>query len=189
MKRIFLVLAILIVAGSAALFAQSGESSWAKSYDKDGQFNLYGSVGLGGLSLLGTGLGASVAGEYIITNLRIGDVDLPFGVGVRGAINTFSYDNGLGYGSTSWLGWGVGPFASLHLGFRNAPFDVFISAGLAVNGHSFSYPGYSQNTAEVGFLTDDGAIWHFSDAVGLLLEYGYLGVNTSIFDVGLQIKF
>jgi hypothetical protein len=172
MKKLVLVFVLVLAATSA--FAQS---SWAKSYNKNGQFNIDVSVGYW------YGITGSVGLEFIITEFKIGNVPFDFGVAVRGAVEYIPYY----YDSAIF--WGAGPLATLHMGLNAIPIEFFISAGLGLYGYGwtsgYTYAGYS--AFGVGFASIDGIIWHFSPNFGLLLEGGYVGA-AGVWGIGVELK-
>ncbi len=178
MKRALLVVLILLLATSA--FAQS--KPWAKSYNKDGQFNIYASVGWA------LGFTGSVGLEFIITEFKIGNVPFDFGVAVRGAMEF--YDGAVFY-APGYTGvyWGAAPMATLHMGLASAPFEFYISAGVAFYGYSWSggYIPAAYGGFNVGVASVEGVIWHLSPAFGLILEGGYLG-GAGVWGVGIELQ-
>ena len=175
MKRALLVVLILLLATSA--FAQS--KPWAKSYNKDGQFNIYASVGWA------WGFTGSVGLEFIITEFKIGNIPFDFGVAVRGAIEVYQ---SWYYLAGTDIYWGAAPMATLHMGLASVPIEFFIAAGVAIYGYSWEYGlPYGYNAVNVGFASIDGIIWHLSPAFGLILEGGYLG-GAGVWGVGIELQ-
>jgi hypothetical protein len=186
MKRaIFAVLILLLATGAfaeAKANTKETSQSWATSYNKDGQFNIYASLGWA------WGFTASVCPEYIITEFEIGEIPFDFGVAVRGAIEF--YDGAvLGASGLTGVYWGAAPLATLHLGLASIPLEFYISVGVAFYGWSWSadYIGSGYGGFNFGFATVEGVIWHFSDMFGLILEGGYLG-GAGVWGIGVEIQ-
>ncbi|MGA2480220.1 MAG: hypothetical protein ABSG63_15815 [Spirochaetia bacterium] len=168
MKKKILLTAVLVLLLSSALgaFAADNSYAWMTSYNKPNHINVYGGVGyyFGGFSVTG-------GAEYIISDFNIGPVPLEWGIMAQ-AILGFS-----NYSYTTGLDWGAAPMASLHWGTNfggGAKFDFFISAGLGLYGGAY-WAFYNTGAVGLGFASYDGAMWMFSNNLGLLLEYGYIG--------------
>ena len=174
-----LILGVLMLAVPAATFAQGVD--WYGHFEK-GDF----SVGAGlGLGFGGWGYGLSIfpGAEYTVADWRIGDtVPLALGVSARGLIGFSNY-----YGTV----FGIGPFVTLHLGFRDAEFfpeflqklDLYTALGLAVT--------FGGNTAlynPVGLNQYFGLNYFVNDKLALYLEENYWGyyVGTTL---GVLFKF
>jgi hypothetical protein len=171
MKRVALIVLMLLL--TAGVFAQS---SFAKSYNKNGQFNIDVSVGWA------WGVTGSVALEFIIAEFKIGTIPFDFGIAVRG---TMEYYQTWYYYGGSYIWWGVGPLATLHMGLASIPIEFFISAGLALYGSTDTY--WYTAPVNFGFGAVSGVIWHFSPNFGLLLEGGYMG-GAGVWGVGIEMK-
>ena len=172
MKKIIIVVLIAVLAMSA--FA--ADQNWAKSYNKDGQLNLFASVGYLGY------FDGSVGVEYTLGEFDFGGIPVDYGIMARGVVEAW------GFGSYSGIFWGVAPMFAMHLGLNNLPFEFFLSAGIGFSGYSYgsgnldpAYPGFG-----IAFASFEGAMWHFADKFALLLEYGYIGV--SIWGVGIEMQ-
>ncbi len=173
-RRILLVIMMLLLATS--LFAQK---SFAKSYNKNGQFNVYASVGWA------WGFTGSVGLEFILAEFKIGTIPFDFGIEARGAIEVYP---SWYYLTGTDVYWGAAPMASLHMGLAGVPLEFYISAGIAFYGWSWSggLP-YGYSAFNVGFASVDGIIWHLSPNFGLILEGGYLG-GAGVWGVGIELQ-
>ncbi len=149
---------------------------WAKSYNKDGQLNIYGSVGYW------WGVSLSAGFEYIIGEFNLGGVPLDYGIMGRGVYEFWGW---YGY---NWSTWGAAPTFAVHLGLKNTPIEFYASAGVGFYGYSYGgvydalYPGFG-----IGFASFDGVMWHFADKFALLAEYGYVG-SASVWGVGIEMS-
>jgi hypothetical protein len=165
-KRILLgVVLVLMLCAAVGAFAAGSQFPWMTSYNKAGQFNVYGGVGLyyGGFNVTG-------GAEYIIQDFDIGTVPLEWGVMAQAIVGFSNYAYATG------VDWGAAPMVSLHWGTDfggMARFDFFISAGVGLFGGA--YWSYYYGPVGVGFASYDGVQWMFSKNLGLLLEYGYIG--------------
>jgi hypothetical protein len=174
MKKILLI-ALLVVMAMSSFAATTSTQPWAKSFNKDGQLNLYASVGYW------YGIDGSVGLELILGEFNLGGVPIDYGIMGRGVIEMWNY-----FG-LSGLYWGAAPTFAVHLGLTGAPVEFYASAGIGFNGYSYSgvyndlYPGFN-----IGFASFDGMMWHFSDKFAFLVEYGYVGL-ASVWGVGLEI--
>jgi hypothetical protein len=174
MKRIVLIVMLCLLTVGA--FAQG--TAWAKSYNKDGQFNIYASIGYA------WGFTGSLGLEFIITEFKIGNIPFDFGVAARGAIEAYQS----WYYTGTDVFWGAAPMATLHMGLASIPIEFYISAGLAIYGWSWSGAlPYGFNEVNVGFASLEGMVWHFSPNFGLILEAGYLGY-VLVWGIGLEVQ-
>jgi hypothetical protein len=166
-KRIILVSVLVLLLGTAmGAFAADKDYSWMTSYNKPNHLNVYAGAGLyyGGFNVTG-------GAEYIISDFEIGPVPFEWGIMAQ-AIVGFS-----NYAYTTGIDWGAAPLASLHWGINlggGAKFDFFVSAGLGVFGGAY-WAYYNTGAVGLGFASYEGAMWMFSNNLGLLLEYGYIG--------------
>ena len=179
-KKISVIALILILCAAMGAFAFEQKSKtvpWLASLNGNGQLNIYAGAGFYGL-----GIDVEGGAEFIITNFDIGPIPLAFGVQVRG---------GVGFSSlfgVSWIDWGVGPLASLHLCADWGSiwkFDWYIGLGLGISGSTGTFY-IGQNPIFLSFASADGVAWMFSNNIGLLLDYLYIG-NLSSFGVGVKI--
>jgi hypothetical protein len=178
-KRIIVgVVLVLMVCAAFGAFAADKQFPWMASYNKPGQFNVYGSVGFYGL-----GIDLNAGPEIIIGQFEIGPVPLEWGVMVRGMLGFAGW---LGY---TWIDWAVAPAVSLHWGLDfGSPwkFDIFVAAGAGINGSAGTYyAGYGSGAIGFTFATFNGVSWQFSKNFGLIVEYGYT-YYLSTFGVGIK---
>jgi hypothetical protein len=130
------------------------------------------------------GLDVAVGAEYIVGQFDIGGVPLEWGImaqGILGFATSFGYNNG--------IDWGIAPMGSLHWGTNfggMSKFDFFVSAGLGIYGGSY-WTYWNSGALGFGFASYEGVIWMFSNNLGLLAEYGYIGW-TSTGAVGIVWK-
>jgi hypothetical protein len=162
-----LILACVFSLGAFAYEKKSAKFNWMASYNKQGQINLYGTVGFYGL-----GFNLSGGPEYTIINFDAGGVPIDLGITVRGMLGFASF---LG---ASWVDWGIAPMAVGHWGMDfggSAKFELYLGAGLGISGSTVAgYYGYGGGIG-FGFATFDGVAWKFADNWALILEAGYTG--------------
>ncbi len=167
---IALILILCAAMGASAFEQKSKTFPWMASYNGNGQLNLYASIGyLGWFNI-------SAGPEIIIANFDLAGIPLEFGVMARANI-------GLGLGDVVW---GVAGMASLHWGVDfGAPwkFDWYIAAGLGFGTTWTLFNGFGVGLA---FASFDGFVWQFSDKIGLLLDYGYIGYASS-WGIGIKL--
>jgi hypothetical protein len=186
MKKALLVCALLVcLVGTAfAESAKSGKGSseseglntWAKSYNHDGQLNIYGSAGYW------LGFDVSAGAEIIFGELNIVGFPIDYGFMARGIFESYT---SFGY-STYW--WGAAPMFSVHIGMKDFPIEWYSAVGLGIYGYGGDYYSYYVNPGiSFGFASFDGMMWHFSDAMALIVEYGYIGW-ASVWGIGVELK-
>jgi len=179
-KRIACIVFAALLASSAMAFANETKSSqipWMASFDHGGDLNFYGTVGLSYY-----GLSASAGPEFMINQFDAGGVPLSLGIMVRGVATFASY---YGY---NWISWGAAPAVSLHWGVDfggPAKFDLYAALGLGIYGFSQAFLNYS--TINFGFAFFSGIAWHFSDAIALIIDSGYVGWAYE-YGIGLKLK-
>ena len=166
-KRIVVSLVlVLLMCATFGAFAADKMFPWMASYNKAGHINVYGGVGY-----YWGGFDVAAGAEYIVGEFDIAGVPLEWGIMAQA---TLGFAN---YSYSSGLDWGAAPMASLHWGTNfgnNLKFDFYISAGLGVYGGSYwSY--WNSGAVGFGFASYEGVTWMFSNNLGLLLEYGYIG--------------
>jgi hypothetical protein len=173
-----LIVAALLLVLPSAVFAQA--PNWEGNFHT-GDFSVLAGVGFG------YGLTVAPGVEFTVVDFKIGDVvPLAIGVSAKGMINFYP-----GF----WTSYGVGGFATVHLGFRGLDipeflqrFDVYASAGVGFSyftyvGSLFTYGDYS-----LGFASSDGVAYFFNDKLAVYAEgmyWAYVGGAT----VGVLFKF
>ncbi|RPJ08599.1 MAG: hypothetical protein EHM28_03855 [Spirochaetaceae bacterium] len=181
MKKRFLIGIALMLLAAVGLFAQTPVQSWAKSYNRDGQIDLYASVGYW------LGICVSATGEYVIGEWNIGGIPFDYGVQVMGIFENYSTDILTETFSVNY--WGVAPMFAVHMGLSNAPFEFIVAAGLGFYGYMTDEPSLDdQGFGGIGFATSETAIWYFADNMGLLVQFAYVGA-TSIWGIGIRYGF
>jgi hypothetical protein len=173
MKKLASAIAVLVL-----VLAIPGAVS-AQKTDWDGHFHgkdFSISAGLGlGFGYWGYGFQLYPGVEYTVADWKIGGVvPLALGVAGRGVINFDSY----------WgTGFGLGPFAILHLGFKGLDipkflqnFDLYTALGLV-----FTFGDYYTNGFGIGFASYGGFNYFFTPKLAVFLEgnyWGYYGGTT-----------
>ncbi|MBN1524310.1 MAG: hypothetical protein JW904_07510 [Spirochaetales bacterium] len=176
MKKLLIILILLAITVNG--FAQGTSlQTWAKSYNKDFQINAYGSAGYL------YGIMASAAGEFVISEFNLSGVPLDWGVAVRGIIQSYSV------GTDSIFMWGIAPLFNVHLGLTQVPIEFYAGVGLGLYGNVLpsAYAG-ALLPFGLGFAAVSGAVWHFTDQLGLILEGGYIGY-TAMWGIGVEYQF
>lgn len=180
--RLAVVLGFLFVTVTGA-FAYEQKSSvypWMASFNKTGQVNLYASAGF-----YYVGFDVSAGPELILGNLDLSGIPLQWGVAARGIVGFGSY------AGVSWLDWGAAPLVTLHWGIDVGglgKFEWYGGVGVGLYGTTGTYYTFLKGGGPfIGFASADGIVWHFSDKVGLILDYAYVGW-TSVYGVGVKIN-
>jgi hypothetical protein len=182
MKSKVLILTLILSICCAGLAVADGNSAfpWAVSYNKDGQLNLYGAVGLYGF----WGVEASAGAEMILGQFDIAGIPLDWGVAARAIVNLPLFT---GYGF--WIDWGAAPMATLHLGTDFGgiwKFEWYIGLGLGLYGSTSTYSGWWSPPFGIGFGTVDGVAWRMTDNLSIIVDYAYIG--TSSYGIGVELK-
>ncbi len=178
-RRVVIVLVVvLLLCSSAGVFAAAKPASWMTSFNKDGQLNVYGSVGF-----YGFGIDINAGPEITIGHFDIAGIPFEWGAMVRGMVGFSSF---LGY--TSWIDWAVAPAVTLHFGADfGSPwrFDWYAGLGLGISGTTGTY--YNYTGVGFGLASFDGVAWHFSNNLSLIVEYGYT-YYLSTAGIGLKLN-
>ena len=181
MKRLIVTGLLLVVMVSGGLFA---DSTTEANYNKKGQVNLTGIVGLNTF-----GLSVGAGAEMIMGDLDfIPDFPMEWGLAARGIFGFYLLS---GY---SGIDYGAAPLATLHKGFdfgKNMEFDFTIGLGLGLYGYSYSWDygfgtyNYSE-LIKLGFASFDSVSWKMKKNLWLTLEYGYVGWQ-GIYGLGVRM--
>ncbi len=170
------VVVVLLLCTAAGAFAAGNTLPWATSFNKPGQFNVYGSVGF-----YPFGIDVNAGPEVIFGQFDIGPIPLEWGAMVRGLVGFSSF-----FGYASWIDWAVAPALTLHFGANfGGPwqFDWYVGLGLGISGTTGTY--YTYSGVGFGFATFDGLAWQFSKNFALVVEYGYTAYMSA---AGIGVK-